>query len=315
MVLATGPLFDGLGLAVPSLNTFKDDKELIGKGYRNLFVTPWRDGSLVGTFYDRFDKDPDDMSVSEQEVRGFIQEFNQAYPNASLRYEDIRFVFAGLLPEHAGSDTQGDPVCEKKCRLIDHSTADGTSGLITVMGVKWTTARGVAEDAVDLACAQLNTKHGDCRTATHRLPGAPESDPAADVQAALRHKPDWASPSLIQYLYGCYGNELGRVIALAEQDPPLRSRIAERTPAILAQVVFAAREEMAMTLPDVIFQRIPIGFNGWMGDVALKHCAQLMGKELGWTCDQTQQMVEAVIKQYRARGISCEVSTEANEQP
>ena len=303
VALVTRDLFDGMGLAVPSAKAHKDHKELVGKGYRNLFVTSWRGRSLVGTFYTDYTGDPDKLRVTPDEVRGFIDEFNRAYPSAALTYDDVRFTFMGLLPKAPGASV-GEPVCEKRFRLIDHATADGVDGLITVFGVKWTTARGVAEKAVDLAAQKLGRTTPPCRTAGGPIHGAPGGDPEQAVAAAQKNKPHWAGEALARHLFETYGTGYPDVLALAETETNLREPVSDHRPTILAQVAYAARHEMAMTLSDVLFHRTDAGFLGYPGDRFVQRCAEVLADELAWDTDQTRREVESVLRAYRQRGLT-----------
>jgi len=304
VALVTHGLFGGMGLAVPSHEAYRDDKELIGKGYRNLFVTPWRGGSLVGTFYSEYHGDPDNLSVSEWEVRSYVDEFNRACPGVPLSYDDVKFTFAGLMPKAKAIDAQSEPVCEKRCRLIDHGESDEIDGLVTIFGVKWTTARGVAEQAVTIAARQLGKETRGCRTADAPLYGAPAGDPVAELQTALDSRPSWASEPLITHLFESYGQSFGRVLDLAEMEPELREPVSGNAPTILAQVAHGVRYEMALTLEDVLFRRTPLGFGGWPGQRAIRRCAELMAKELAWPEHEILQNSDAVSVAYRRRGLA-----------
>ncbi len=303
VALVTKDLFNGMGLAVPSRKTYKDNKELLGKGYRNLFVTSWSGRSLIGTFYTDYTDDPDNLSVTPNEIRGFLDEFNQAYPNADLNYDDVRFTFMGLLPKVPGNTT-GEPVCDKRYQLIDHAKTDSIDGLVTVFGVKWTTARDVAQQAVTLAAHKLQHPAPPCRTAHTLLQGAPSADPAKALAAAINAKPNWATEQLITHLFDTYGTELTQVLALADADPHLQEPIDVHRPTILVQIVHAARHEMAMTLLDVLFHRTDAGFLGYPGDRFVERCAQVLADELSWDPDQTRREVDIVREAYQRRGLS-----------
>ncbi len=302
VALVTKDLFDGMGIAIPSRKTHNDNKELIPKGFRNLFVTSWRKRSIIGTFYTDYTGDPDQLSVTPHEVRGYIDEFNQAYPLAKLNHDDVRFTFVGLQPKAPGSP-DAEPVASKRYRLIDHAQSEQLDGLITVLGVKWTTARDVAEKAVTLATRKLHTTTPPCKTATTPLNGAPPTDPLADAARAFANRPDWASEQLIADLFDAYGLEHNRVLALAEAEPDLREPVSDNGSTILAQVAYAARHEMALTLSDVLFHRTDLGFLGFPGQQALARCAQLLANELAWDTQRTQQEIESVKQLYRQRGL------------
>jgi glycerol-3-phosphate dehydrogenase len=303
VALVTRDLFNGMGLAVPSRKAHKDEKELLSKGFRNLFVTSWCGLSLIGTFYTDYDGEPDALSVSPDEVSGFINEFNQTYPAAGLTYDDVRFTFMGLQPKAHGN-TGGEPVASKRYLLIDHSKADGTDGLITVLGVKWTTARGVAEEAVSLASDKLNTGSPPCRTAQTLIHGAPDGDPAKRLADVRQKRPDWADESLMAHLFATYGTAYAPVLDLAESDPHLREPLSDNHPAIQAQIVYAARNEMAQTLLDVLFHRTDIGFRGYPGGACIDRCARLLAEALGWDEKRVRREIASVHEAYHRRGLA-----------
>ncbi len=315
VALVTRDLFGGMGLAVPSRKAHQDNKELVGKGYRNLFVTSWCGLSLVGTFYSEYAGDPDELSVSSDEVRGYVDEFNEAYPAAGLTYEDVRFTFMGLQPKApapasgpAPGYTVGEPVAEKRYRLIDHAKADGIDGLVTVLGVKWTTARGVAEEAVTLVSTKLGGRAMPCRTAERAIFGAPKIDACFAVGLAMDNRPSWATDSLIQELCRLYGTKYLELVQMAEDEPRLREPLTPDGGTILAQVVYAVRDEMAMTLPDVLFHRTDIGFRGYPGDACVHRCAEILAGELGWDAQRIAHEVDTVKKAYHRRGLQTQTS-------
>ena len=302
VALVTQDLFNGMGLAVPSPKTHKDKKELVSKGFRNLFVTSWRNQSLIGTFYSDYTDHPDNLSLSADEIRGYIDEFNQTYPSAGLTYEDVRFTFMGLQPKAPGG-TGAEPVASKRYHLIDHTRSENLDGLITVLGVKWTTARDVAEKAVTLAVEKLGVPTTPCRTAKAPLHGAPESDPTADAARANADRPDWASEALITELFDAYGLAYQDVLAIAESEPHLRERMSDNRNTILAQIVYAARQEMAMTLTDVLFHRTDAGFLGHPGDSFIQRAADLLAAELHWDDARKSREIESVHQAYLQRGL------------
>ncbi len=305
VALVTRDLFDGMGLAVPSRKEHKDNKELVGKGFRNLFVTSWRNHSLVGTFYNDYTGDPNDLTVSPDEVRGFIDEFNQAYPVAGLTYEDVRFTFMGLQPKAPGAGG-AEPVASKRYRLIDHAQSEQLDGLVTVLGVKWTTARDVAEKAVTLATEKLGTPSTLCQTSTTLLYGAPKTDPTNELHRANADRPDWAGEQLKTELFDAYGLAYGHILNLADHEPHLREPVSDNRTTVLAQIVYAVRHEMALTLVDVLFQRTDVGLRGWPGEPVLRRFTDVMAKELGWSQGQIEDQLSQARQAYHRRGLRTE---------
>jgi glycerol-3-phosphate dehydrogenase len=128
---------------------------------RYLFLVPWRDRAIVGTAYDPPDAAPD-VAVAR-----FVDEAARAFPWAGLQPGDVSLVHRGLVPARRAAGG-----LETRSRIVDHEADDGVPGLVSVRGVKYTTARAEAEKAVDLVLRRLRRDGPPCRTATTPLPAA-----------------------------------------------------------------------------------------------------------------------------------------------
>lgn len=119
---------------------------------RFLFAVPWNGRSMVGTDYG-----PPETPVASAAAR-FLGEVREAYPWADLHAGDVTLVHHGLVP--------GTPrrLADRQL-LLDHERTDGVAGLVSVQGVKYTTARAVAEQAVDVVVRRLGKPFAPCRTA------------------------------------------------------------------------------------------------------------------------------------------------------
>jgi len=129
---------------------------------RFLFLVPWRAFTMVGTSYE-----PADRPERPDSARVFLEEARGAFPWADLRAQDVAVVHRGLVP---GRD--GAAGLATRTLWIDHHADRVAPGLLTVVGVKYTTARGVAEAAIDHLARRLLRPLPACRTATTPLPRA-----------------------------------------------------------------------------------------------------------------------------------------------
>ena len=69
----TKQLSPKIAFGVFSKRPYRDKDDLLKKGSRILFVTPWQDSSLVGTLHGDEDSSPERGEVSEEEVNNFLQ--------------------------------------------------------------------------------------------------------------------------------------------------------------------------------------------------------------------------------------------------
>jgi glycerol-3-phosphate dehydrogenase len=143
---------------------------------RFLFLVPWQARTIVGTSYEPAEAPPSDALA-------FLDEASRAFPWAEIARGDVAVVHEGLVPgRHDASGLSTRP------RLHDHEAEDGLPGLVSLQGVKYTTARAVAEQAVDLVARRLRRETRPCRTAVTLLPEARLLDgPLEDrARAAVR---------------------------------------------------------------------------------------------------------------------------------
>jgi glycerol-3-phosphate dehydrogenase len=136
---------------------------------RALVMLPWRGRTLIGTSESADERQPDDQDARQSEVHAFLREINETFPALKLAPEEITLVHRGVVPA-ASNGSQLSLLGHS--RIIDHEGEGSAPGLISVIGVKYTTARLVAERTVDLIFRKLARPLVACRTAETALPGA-----------------------------------------------------------------------------------------------------------------------------------------------
>jgi glycerol-3-phosphate dehydrogenase len=304
VVLLTRPIVEHEAVAIAGEAGYRDEAELIVKGYRNYFVTPWRDGSLIGTFYAPFDDHPDRLRVTPDEIVRYLQIFNRACPGFELAYEDVKNVFVGLLPRQRRRKSSSELIYAKHYRIVDHEKEDGEAGRITVVGVKWTTARDVAKKVVDLASRKLGVPAGHSRT--HEIPlfGGDLGDPESFRSSQSSSKPEGIDEDSFAHLLDTYGTAYDDVLRSGGSDPDTFRRLSEKRPEIVAEVRYAIRAEMALSLSDLVFRRTGLAKAGWPGFDCLNVCADLMAGELGWSATEKQRQVEKVERVFEGLGVA-----------
>jgi glycerol-3-phosphate dehydrogenase len=262
---------------------------------RNLFLVPWRERALFGTWESERPCDPDDSTVTEQEVTAFMGELNQAFPALDLTMDDVTLVHHGVVPAAVKGDQIG---LEGHEQIRDHA-AQGFDGLLTVAGTKFTTARGVAERVVNTVMSKLQQKPVPCRTATTPLPGGSLRDIGLAIADARREFDEGLPTDTIPHLIAAYGSRYRDVMEIAGTRSDWRTRLAPDSPVIGAELVLAARKEMAPTLADAVIRRTPLGALGHPGDLALDRAAAIVGGELGWSDERRRDEITAVTRFYR----------------
>lgn len=253
---------------------------------RLLFTMPWHNRLSIGTWHGSEPCGADAGMVTAQELASFIDEINEAFPALKLGFDDIALVQRGIVPARI---RRGQLLLADRPLIREHRQ-DGVDGAISVIGVKYTTARAAAEYAVTLAVSQLGGVSAPPQTSRLRLPGSlPDGTPPPSKQF---DREVW------EYLQRIYGADAQRIAATAIANPHLAERMTPSLPIIGAQIVEAARNEMAVTLEDVVLRRTGLGAAGYPGDQAVLMVERLMREQLGWTSSRVQDEIQLLKEFY-----------------
>ena len=288
------PFPDGVGLTVRT-------REL---GDATYFILPWNGYSLIGTRHLRCDPSTRSTDVMREEVLAFVTDLNSVLGRHRLAGADVRGVFAGLLPEE--DDNSGSEVAlERDPQVIDHEPA-GLRGLLSVVGVKWTTAPAVAAQAVRMACGHLGVGEELTKRPRKLAPMA------SSVFAGPRGVPP-LDRAVLAHLEQCYGAAHRHVLALMAAEPALCARVVADLPVVLAQIAYAARAEMAVRLADVVMRRTQLYLSQALDRPALTACAATLARELRWSTKETGAQVDEAVRLLAAfRGpVACDLEPAA----
>jgi glycerol-3-phosphate dehydrogenase len=276
---------------------------------RVVFAIPFEEGLMLGTTDDPWQGGSEEPSASAAEA-DFLLETLERYTSKPVGRGQIRAAFGGLRPLVA---PERGNTGQTKTLLRDHVVEmDGQSGLLSLLGGKWTTYRLMAKDAVDAACAQLG-RESDCRTAGHLLVGAEGWSPrlADKISASYGLEADIA-----EGLSRRYGAGAADVAALALEQPAWAERLLPGWPYLKAEVIHAVRSEMACTLRDFLARRIRLEIGDWQAAAqAAAVVAQLMATEMGmsqaWAATETDAY-RHLLQQFQAEaGLKERVNTKS----
>jgi glycerol-3-phosphate dehydrogenase len=261
---------------------------------RHLFRVPWMGRAVFGTWESSRAVQAADAAPLDGEVASFVDELNRTFPGLALSLAEVTLVHRGLVP--AARLVSERVALEKHEQITDHAERHGTTGLISVAGTKYTTARAVAARVVDRVFTHLGRPLEQSRTDATPLPGARAAD--ARGQSESRDLEATLPADTRAHLVAAYGNRRGQVLDLAASHPALMRRLAESSPVIAAELVHAVRHEMAVHLTDVVLRRTPLGARGFPGDEVVAAAAAVVGDELGWSDERRREESEAVGRFY-----------------
>jgi glycerol-3-phosphate dehydrogenase len=236
---------------------------------RVLFAIPWHRHALLGTTDTPVPEVSLEPAATEAEI-DFILETAAHYLSKRPTRDDVLSVFTGIRPLVRASEAASTAALSR-----EHTIHVARSGLLTVAGGKWTTYRKMAEDCVDHAATLAKLDERPCVTTSLPIHG---------------HHPHPEQFSDLSY----YGSDAVAVQELMRAEPALGRRLSEEPPVYAAQVVWAARQEMARTVDDVLARRTRTLFLNAKAAIALApEVAKLMAAELGrdeqWQRDQVAE--------------------------
>lgn len=282
--------------ALAVLGSSVDTGSVVGRGARHLFVVPWRGRRLIGVWHIVYKKGPDAVEVSEEEIDRFLREFNGAFAETRIRREDIRLVNAGLVPFGESDETGEQLEFGKKSHLVDSGLLHGVDGLVTLIGVRHTMARGDAAKALDIVDRKLK-RTGTTPDSSHLpLAGGDIDNVESLIRKTQNSLSDDGLKAMAPELVALYGTRVSGLLNRAGATGG-RQRVhgADITG---AQIDAAVHDEAAVTLGDLVFRRTPLAAAGNPGDGVLRACADLMAEKLGWSNDRKALELDAVMKRF-----------------
>ncbi len=249
------------------------------KDARVLFAVPWHGRLILGTTDVAVPSPEWEPRPQDQEVDFILQTAAQYFTTAPTR-ADVLNQFSGLRPLARPQDTRSTAAVSR-----DHHILVSQSGLITVIGGKWTTYRRMGEDAVDLAQRVAGLPKRPCATTALHVHGAPDTPPEPAPQA----------------LWSVYGTDAEALRLLAASDPDLQAPLHPSLPFLKAEVLWAARHELARTVEDVLARRTrALIFDARSSIACAPIVARLLARELGhderWEMSQVRAYLDVATR-------------------
>ncbi len=263
-----------------------------GRDERMMFVVPLGDYTYVGTTDTDYSGDPADARADADDVAYLLDAVGIRFEGVQLSPPDVVSTWAGVRPLVS---EEGAPSSVSR----DYEIEMGPEGFVTIAGGKLTTYRAMAEDLVDRVIAREGSRLGwspaPCRTAEEPLVGGEVAGFESYLEgAAPALEEGWnLSPAAARRLIETYGTEHVRVLGYALRDRNLLQPLASGCEVLRAEALYAAEEEMAVTLEDFMARRTTLMlFDPDHGLGAAAEAARLMGRVLGWRQGQRREQIE-----------------------
>jgi len=267
---------------------------------RVVFVIPEDELTVVGTTEVEVDRPPDEVFASAEEIDYLLATLRGALPGRDLTRERLLYTYAGLRPLFDESEDTGAGDLSREAEV----RADEVDGgeIVSVYGGKITSYRSLAQTVVDRFSQE------PCPTHRESLPGGEGIDDVATfrrIETARARRVAGLGDASARHLVERYGSEWRRVVEAAGGDASLLATLGSGRREIAAEVLHAARHEMALSVTDVILGRLTLGRSPRLGLDEAERVAALLRTELDWTEERTRDEVRRFRETVRRRhGVS-----------
>ena len=269
----------------------------INESDRYLFFVPWRGATMIGTWYFSHRSSPDDLSLTEKELNDCINQIKNIFPDTDIAKDSVCFVHAGLVPVVQRPNMKSFEL-KGRHSLIDHSLHGGPDGVISVLGVKYTTARSEAVETIKYVSQKLGKDINSIKFKISPLIGGDIKSFDNFLQTKRKNNKHNLSNKTIKHLSLNYGTIYNNIVDLISDSDELGELIPGSDEAIKAELRYCIKNEFAYKLPDLILRRTDIGTLKKPSDETINFCADFMGKEIGWSDSEKKDQKNLLIEIY-----------------
>jgi glycerol-3-phosphate dehydrogenase len=137
---------------------------------QTYFLVPWKGRLLVGTGHAAcLDDTPESPAVSTKQMDQFLDGVNRALPGLNAGKDDIAYVLSGFLPVRKPGSTH----LTTRGIILHHGDIGGPNGFYSLSGIKFTTARRVAQRLLDrMPAARRNGNPDEAKSGSNGLPSS-----------------------------------------------------------------------------------------------------------------------------------------------
>ena len=235
---------------------------------RVLFAVPWKNYVVVGTTDTQIKNASEEPKPLKEEI-DFILKNASKYMTIKPKKDDIKSVFAGLRPLAATSDKKSTKEVSRS-----HKIDISPSGLISVLGGKWTTYRKISEDAIDTAISINKLKKKKCKTKKTKLFG-------------YKKKVDFSDPMHV------YGSLKKKVESLGGIDD--NNSLSTKFYISNNIIEWSIIHEMALTVEDILARRTRCVF---LDSNESKLIAPSVAKKMADVLEKDQEWIDSELKNF-----------------
>lgn len=203
---------------------------------RVLFILPWMGKCLVGTTDEKttLNEHPE---VTKKDI-DYILEHLEIYFDLKIDESEILSSWCGIRPLVAAPKN-----ASTKSIVRDHIITSSNSGLVSIIGGKWTTYRKMSEEVVDYVIPRFNLSETKCKTKKLKLIGSEKLKDNIKIKNIDK--------DIKEYLIRMYGDKALEVTQSVEKIERLHKKYALTN----AEVVYTIKNEFVKKPLDFLVRR------------------------------------------------------------
>lgn len=239
------------------------------KDGRVLFAVPWHGKTLIGTTDTPLANYPLNPIPQKEEI-DFLLSHAAEYLIKNPTKKDIKSIFSGIRPLVSNGNNNTSEISR------EHRIEISESGLVSIMGGKWTTYRKMAKDVINTASTLVSLQRVKSKTQDLKLHGY--------------HKNAAQFGTLSNY-----GSDALLIKKLYKDNPSFRKKIHIHYPITKGQVIFSIRYEKAYSIEDILARRTRLLF---LDAKASIESAAIVGQLLASELNKDKTWVAAEIENF-----------------
>ena len=280
-IIVKKKIFSPYSVGLEGRESFSDSDALIKRGKRLFFFVPIGDYTMIGTSNKLYNGEINKFQITKQDIQEILDEANTLYPSLQLKYEDVSFYHAGLLPLDESSDPNNVQP-ERHSTIYDYEKENNLKNLFSIKSVKYTTAPVIAEDVIKKVKGKIkpssnnfNRKEDEAKNSSNNIP-----------------------EETFKRINNIYNTNSHEVFEIIKENKDNLNLVADDPQVTVAEIIHAVRNEMAFSLKDVILRRTSMGMLRCPSLESINSTASIMSSELGWDKSTELSEIDSLMQVY-----------------
>ncbi|MFT4001127.1 MAG: glycerol-3-phosphate dehydrogenase/oxidase [Rhizobium sp.] len=240
--------------------------------------------------------DPDNVRCEEHEIDYFIDSVRSLLPSLRFDRDQVTYSYSGIRPLPASDASSPGLISRDHSAPVFEPQAGRPFPIISLVGGKWTTFRGFAEEVADTVLARLQRTR---KTSTERLAIGGGRDFPLDSNARAAWTRTVATKTGIETsradeLLSRYGTTAAAILAYpsAHDDG---ERISGAPHHSAREIDWIARQEMVVHLSDIVFRRTTMAIEGLLTIQGLREIGAIAANALQWDAQRLAKEIDDVV--------------------